>query len=1074
MSFTHLHVHSHYSLLNALPKIPDLVKRAKKNGQKALALTDDANLYGAVEFYKTCNKEGIKPIIGVDFYVATRTRNDKVSGIDNRRYRLVLLAKNTHGYQNLMRLVSRAYTEGFYYKARIDRELLAEYKEDLVCIIPQFSGETSGHLKLNNKERADEAYNFYKNLFGDDLYLEVLHQPGIEGQSELRDKIVAFANEHDAKLVATGDTYYLDQPDKAAREVLVDVGNVRSGGGFHNEDEDFSFQKPADIKKNFKDIPQAISNTQEIADKCNVEIQLGTWTFPSFVLDEGETAESQLLKKALAGFESRDLEQTEEYMERLKYELTVIENKGYSTYFLVVADLFRAAKERDIETNTRGSAAGCLTSYLIGITNIDPIEYKLPFERFLNPERPSPPDVDMDIADDKRDELIEYTRQKYGADKVAQIGTFGTMAARGACRDAARAMGYPYQKGDQISKLIPMGKQGFPMTIGRALKETPDLKALYGSDPEVKDIVDMAQKIEGCARHISVHAAGVVIAPDEITKYTSVQIDPKGGKLITQFNMHAVEDAGLLKYDFLGLKNLTIIHETMKRLRKTRGIEFDLQTIPLDNEDTFNMLSEGNTYGVFQMASEGMTKWIKELKPTTIHDINAMVALYRPGPMEFIPAYIERKYNAHKVTYLHPKLKDILDQSFGVITYQDDVMMIAIELAGYTWLEADKFRKAMGKKIPELMEEQKEKFYKGCVESKMKEKTIDALWENIETFAAYGFNKAHAASYGRVAYQTAYLKANYPSEYMAALLSADSGDNERIAKAVEECRVMGIPVLAPDVNESFEDFGVTAAQNRKDDTIRFGLRTIKNFGDSLAHTIVNERKANGIYKSLEDFLLRVNGRDLNKKSLEALALAGGLDSLADRSDVIGNLDDLLGFAKSQREQNKDQDSLFSMMDGDQAQSHLNLLPVEGKTIRVKTTGMEFEVINSLPLSKKDKLFWEKQLLGLYVSGHPIGKKDQAKIISMGMDVKTTKNAASGVRKVIGIVDTVKEIQTKKGDTMAFVSFSDTHDSMELVVFPDAYKEYKELLHGDGILQIVGKLNRRDGQVSLLLDKAKRL
>ena len=1074
MSFTHLHVHSHYSLLNALPKIPDLIKRAKKNGQTALAITDDGNLYGAIEFYKTCQKEDIKPIIGVDFYVATRTRHDKVSGIDNRRYRLVLLAKNKNGYRNLMRLVSRGFTEGFYYKARIDRELLEEYKEDLICIIPQFSGETSSHLKLNNKERADEAFNFYKNLFGDDLYFEVLHQPGIEGQNELREKIINFTKEHEAKLVATGDTYYMDLDDKAAREVLVDVGNVRSGGGFHNEAEDFSFEKPSEIKKHFKDIPEAISNTQEIVDKCDVEIDLGVWTFPSFELNPGETAESQLLKAAMVGFETRKLEQTDEYMKRLNYELEVIENKGYSTYFLVVSDLFRAAKERDIETNTRGSAAGCLTSYLIGITNIDPIAYKLPFERFLNPERPSPPDVDMDIADDKRDELIAYTREKYGADKVAQIGTFGTMAARGACRDAARAMGFPYQKGDQISKLIPMGKQGFPMTIARALKETAELKDLYKADKEAQEIIDMAQKIEGCARHISVHAAGVVIAPDEITKYTPVQIDPKGGKLITQYNMHAVEDAGLLKYDFLGLKNLTIIHETMKRLRKTRGIEFDLQTIPLDDPKAFKMFADGQTYGIFQMASEGMTKWLKELKPTTIHDINAMVALYRPGPMDFIPDYIERKYNPAKVTFPDPRMEPFLADSLGLMIYQEDVMLIAVEIAGYTWLEADKFRKAMGKKIPEVMAEQEEKFTTGCIDNGMDKKVVDKLWEDITKFAAYGFNKSHAASYGRVSYQTAYLKANYPSEYMAALLSADSGDNDRIAKAVEECRTMGIPVLPPDVNESFEDFGVTAGETRKDDTIRFGLRTIKNFGDNLASIIVDERKANGKYESLEDFLLRVNGRDLNKKSLEALALAGGLDSLEDRSLIAGNLDDLLGFAKSQREQNKDQDSLFSMMDGDQAQSHLNLLPVEGKTIRVKTTGMEFEVVNELPLSKKDKLFWEKQLLGLYVSGHPIGKKNQAKIISMGMDVRTVKNAASGVRKVIGIVDTVKEIQTKKGDTMAFVSFSDTHESIELVVFPDAYKEHRDLLNADGILQVMGKLNRRDGEVSLLLDKAKRL
>ncbi len=1072
MSFTHLHVHSHYSLLNALPKIPDLVKRAKKHKMSALALTDDSNLYGAVEFYKTCQKEGIKPIIGVDFYVATRTRHDKVSGIDNRRYRLVLLAKNTNGYQNLMRLVSKAYTEGFYYKARIDRELLEEYKDDLVCIIPQFSGETSAHLKLNNKERSEEALAFYQKLFGDDLYLEVLHQPGIEGQTELREKIINFAAEHNAKLVATGDTYYLDPEDKAARDILVDVGNIKMGGGLHNEHEDFSFKKPSELKKLFADAPNAIKHTQEIAEKCDVEITLGIWTFPNFTLNKGETAETQLRKMAEAGFATRNLQQTDEYMKRLNYELEVIENKGYSTYFLVVADLFRAAKEMDIESNTRGSAAGCLTSYLIGITNIDPIQYKLPFERFLNPERPSPPDVDMDIADDKRDELIEYTRQKYGADKVAQIGTFGTMAARGSVRDAARAMGHPYQMGDKISKLIPLGKQGFPMTIKRALKENSELKDLYNTDKDVKEIVDMAQNIEGCARHISVHAAGVVIAPDEITKYTAVQLDPKGGKLITQFDMHAVEDAGLLKYDFLGLKNLTIIHETMRRLKKTRNIEFDLQTIALDDQKAFNMLAEGNTYGVFQMASDGMTRWLKELKPTTIHDINAMVALYRPGPMDFIPDYIERKYNPSKVVFPDPRMEPFLADSLGLMIYQEDVMLIAVEIAGYSWLEADKFRKAMGKKIPEVMAEQEEKFTKGCIANGMNEKVVTKLWEDITKFAAYGFNKSHAASYGRVAYQTAYLKANYPSEYMAALLSADSGDNERIAKAVDECKKMGIPVLPPDVNESFEEFGVTAGSDRKDDTIRFGLSTIKNFGENLSHTIVEERKANGKYKSLEDFLTRVNGRDLNKKSLEALTLAGGLDSLADRSLIIGNLDDLLSFAKSKREQNAAQDSLFSMM-GESAVADLNLPPVDGKTIRVKTTGMEHEVINSLPLSKKDQLYWEKQLLGLYISGHPLEKYKKV-LTEGGKDIRSAKNAAIGNRTVAGVIDEIKEIQTKKGDTMAFVRLSDFSDSMELVVFPEAYKNNRELLKEDTIIAAAGKLNRRDDEVSLLLDKVKKL
>ena len=1073
MSFTHLHVHSHYSLLNALPKIPDIVKRAKKYEMSSLALTDDGNLYAAIEFYKACKKEEIKPIIGVDFYVATRTRTDKVSGIDNRRYRLILLAKDEAGYQNLMKLVSLSHIEGFYYKPRIDRELISKYKEGLVCIIPQFSGETSGHLKLNNKERALEAVNFYKEQFGEDLYLEILPDTGIDGQKELRDSIAKFGKEVGVQIVACADTYYLDPEDKVPREVLVDVGTVKQGGGLHNEHEDFSFKKESDIKKELKAYPEALANTQVIADKCNLNLVLGTWNFPNFTLDDGETADTQLRKVAYAGFEKRGIILDEVYKKRIDYELEVIAKKGYSTYFLVVADLIRAAKEKKIQTNTRGSAAGCLTSYLAGITSVDPVLYKLPFERFLNPDRPSPPDIDLDIADDKRDEMIDYAREKYGEDRVAQIGTFGTMAARGAVRDVARAMGYPYIMGDKISKLIPMGKQGFPMYIDTALKEVPDLKELYRNDADVQKIINMAKKIEGCARHISVHAAGVVISPDEITKYTPVQLDPKGGKLITQFSMYPVEEAGLLKFDFLGLKNLTIIYEAIRRVRKTRGIEIDVETIPLDDQKTFEMVSKGLTYGVFQLASDGMTKWLKELRPTSIYDINAMVALYRPGPMEFIPEYIKRKQNPKLVHFLHPKLETILDQSFGVITYQDDVLMTAIDLAGYTWTEADKFRKAMGKKIPELMAEQKEKFSNGCRANGVSDEVITALWANIETFAAYGFNKAHAASYGRVAYQTAYLKANYPSEYMAALLTADSGDVERVALAVQECKKMGIPVLPPDVNESFEDFGVAKGKNPDGtgDTIRFGLSTIKNFGAQVAETIVEERKKNGLYKNLEDFLTRVQSKDLNKKSLEALTLAGGLDSLGDRSTIMANLDDLLEFAKSARS-NGAQESLFSMMGS--APSHISLASPEGKTIRVKTTGMEEEIIHPLPLSKKHQLYWEKQLLGLYVTGHPLDKYKNV-LETSGHTIRAAKLKTKGNVTLAGVIENIKEIQTKKGDTMAFLRISDFENTIEAVAFPETYKEFKSMLREDMAVALGGTMSKKDeDEVSILIDKVKLL
>lgn len=1078
-NYVHLHTHSHFSLLNALPKVPELVARAKEDGASAFALTDDGNLYGAIEFYKECQEHDIKPIIGVDFYVAIRTRHDKVSGIDSRRYRLVLLAKNIEGYRNLMKLVSAAYTEGFYYKPRIDRELLEEYGKDLIAIIPQFSGETSNFLRINDTERVQDAVNFYKEIFGKDLYLEILHHPEQEEQTALREKIVSLSKESGIPLVATSDSYYLDPEDKLARDVLVDVGNVKSGAGRRDEI-DFSMHSASDMQEFFAEYPEALANTQKIADECELDLNLGDWTFPTFPIEDNRDAVEVLRERAYAGFETRGITLDDEYEKRVEYELDVIKTKGYDVYFLVVSDLMRYAKEHEILTNTRGSAAGCLVSYLIGITNIDPVEYKLPFERFLNPERPSAPDVDMDIADDKRDQLIAYAREKYGQDQVAQIGTFGTMAARGAVKDAARAMGYEYAKGDSISKLIPMGAQGFPMTIDRALEEEPDFAKLYKQDKETREIVDMARKIEGSARHISIHAAGVVIAPSEyqgrktvITDFTPVQPDPKGsGKLITQFNMHAVEDAGLLKYDFLGLKNLTIMYEAIRRIRKTRETDVDLDTIPLDDKKAYAMLGSGGTYGVFQLASDGMTKWLKELQPTNINDINAMVALYRPGPMEFIPDYIKRKRNPRLVTYPDPRTEPYLKDSLGLLIYQDDIMQLAVDMAGYSWLEADKFRKAMGKKIPELMAEQEEKFKKGCAESGLNQQTINTLWDNIVTFAAYGFNKGHAAAYGNVAYKTAYLKANFPAEYMAALLTADSGNTELIARAVAECERMGIPVLPPDINESFDGFSVVVGGGEKgEDQIRFGLYTIKNFGENITQAVIDERKAGGAFTSLSNFLTRVKSKDLNKKSLYALILSGALDSLEDRNRMLGAVDMLLQFSKESRERNAAQDSLFGALD--ESADELNLPDPTGQHLALKT-GMNEELHYTLPMTNKEKLFWEKELLGLYVSGHPL-ERYRSKIEQPDRNIGgALKKGFQKKYTFAGVLSDCRHIMTKNNRRMAFAKYADTTGSVDTVFFSDVYKEHHELIRDDVILQITGKLQKRDGEWSLLVETVKEL
>jgi len=1061
-NFIHLHTHSHYSLLNALPKIPELVSRAQEHNMPALALTDDSNLYGAIEFYKTCTREGIKPIIGIDAFVAPRTRHDKQSGVDNYWYRLVLLAKNNAGYKNLIQLVTKAYTEGFYYKPRIDYELIEQYSNGLICISPSFSGDIAKALEHDDREKAEQLIHWYQHIFpNEQFYIEHTRHPEIPGHTETMDTLLACAREHNIPRVAAHDVYYLNPTDRTARETLVAIRTNRQvgeGSGFDAYEDDFSFITPAQADEAFADDPEAIENTKKIADACDLNLELGTWVFPKF--DTGtQTADEKLRELAYHGLEERGLPQSTEVTDRLAYELSVIQDKGYAVYFLIVADLLREAHERGIHTTIRGSVAGSLTTYCIRITNVDPLAYKLPFERFLNPERPKAPDIDMDFADNRRDEMIEYSREKYGTEKVAQIGTFGTMLARGSVRDVARALGHSYNDGDRIAKLIPFGTQGFPITIASALEMEPELKELYESDDTVREIMDMAQKIEGCARHISIHAAGVVIAPEAITEYVPLQYDPKGeDKLITQFDMHAVEDAGLVKFDFLGIRNLSILSEAVHRVKERYNVNIDIENIPLDDGKTFELLARGETVGLFQLNGSGMTRYLKELKPTTIHDINAMVALYRPGPMEFIPVYIERKHNPEKVRYLDERLKPILEQSHGVLTYQDDVLLIAVDLAGYTWLEADKLRKAMGKKIPEEMEAQKEKLVKGLKNGGMKENTAEALWRQIEPFAAYGFNKAHAASYGKVAYQTAYMKANYPVIYMASVLSADAGETDKIAEIVAECVRMGIDVLPPDINESFENFTVVADKDTETEKIRFGLYTIKNVGEGITHAIIEERTSNGAFESLADFLSRVHNRNLTKSTLDALIKAGAMDSFRQsRGDLLANLDNLIAFNREQaKEAGSGQDSLFENVGGD---------------INVPTLRLE----KATPLTQEEMLNGEKELLGVYVSGHPLDAyKEQMK--DKEHNIKHLKESAhEGQTSVAGgLVEEVKSILTKKGDKMLFLRISDYAESIEVVVFPNIFEAHRDLCEERRCIVVKGRYSKRNDRPSIVAEKMKAL
>jgi DNA polymerase-3 subunit alpha len=1047
--------------LQALPKISDLVEHAKTLGCSALALTDNGNLYGAIDFYKECKGAGIKAIIGCDLYIAARTRFDKQSGVDSRgRTRILVLARNLEGYKTLMRLVTDSYLEGFYYKPRVDHDLLSKHHEGLIAIAPTFSSDIAQALKNGDKAKALELVTFYKNLYGaTNFYIEIVRHKDNPEHVEISEKMLALARETQTPILACHDVFYLLPEDKAARNTLM---MVQTSGDpserFGNDPNDYSFVPPEEMKKRFADIPDAYENVEKLVEEINLDVPLGKWVFPDIKIPEGTTYDGELKRIVYEGFPRRGVPQSEEIVKRVEYELSVIKQKGYAPYFLVVADLLRYARENGILSNIRGSVSGSMVTYLSGITNIDPLEYQIPFERFLNPERPSAPDIDMDYADNRRDEMFEYIKGKYGADRIAQIGTFGTMMARGSVRDTSRALGFSYEIGDQIAKLIPMGKQGFPMTIDLALEEVPELKKLYDEDEDVKTIIDMARKIEGCARHISVHAAGTVIAPSALTDFTPIQYDTKeGNKIITQYDMYSVEDAGLLKFDFLGLTNLSIIKSAIDLVRRHYGIEIDIDKVAVNDKKTFEMLARGETVDTFQLNGDGMTRFLMELKPTTIHDINAMVALYRPGPIQFIPEYIARKHGKSPILYLDPALEPILEKTYGILVYQDDLLMMAHKLAGYSWGEVDKFRKAVGKKIPEEMALQKEKFIQGCVKySGWELSKAQEIWKWIEPFASYGFNKAHSVSYGRVAYITAYLKANYPVEYMTATLNAETGEIEKVGVTVAECKRMGLLVLPPDINSSFENFTAIKGVDGTPDTIRFGLTTIKNFGEGIAKAIITERQKNGTFTSLANFLERVLDRNLNKKSLEALIMAGALDAFGERGTMLANIERLLAFNKEHSKNTGAMDSLFGGLEQHSSEQYLKLEPTP-------------------PTPPAIRLAWEKELLGLYVSGHPLDpwkKRIEEKKSSIATTLTTAKNKQPVL--IAGIIEEVKEIQTKNKELMAFVKLADFTGSIETVVFPKTYPTLKEILKQDAVVAIKGTLSKRDDEWSILVDGAKKL
>lgn len=1063
--------------MDGLSNIPKLITHVKENGMDSVAITDHGVMYGIVEFYKEALKQGVKPILGMEGYITAGDLHDRQDRVKVANYHLLLLAKNREGYQNLMKLSSIAHLEGYYYRPRFDRETLEKFSKGLIVTSACPLGEVGQALVKGSYKEARQDVEWYLKVFKDDYYLELqrhefdkwaLETPTAELRSEVlemnenekkwNEGIIKLSREVGVPIIATNDSHYIRQEDALAQDVLVCIAtgkNITDTKRLRYIDaKAFYLKTPDEMENLFPDVPDAIKNTVKIADKCDVEITLGKWFFPKFPLPSKLAPNDQLRQLACEKLKTVVPDADKETKDRLEHELEIICSKGYAPYFLIVTDMVNWANDHGIITNTRGSAAGSLVSFVLGITTVNPLKYLLPFERFLNPFRPSPPDIDLDVADNRRDEIIAYITDTYGKEKVAQVCTFGRMLSRAAVRDVARVLGYPYSTGDKIAKMIPPPKQGFPVTIPTALQDIPELRNVFDNDSDTKKVLELAMQIEGNARHVSVHAAGVVVAPTDVTDFSPVQKEPSGEKIITQYEMHACEDVGLIKFDILGIRNLSILGAAMEIVKRQRGLTIDLRNIPLDDKKTFEMLARGETMGVFQLAGGGMTKYLKDLKPTQIEDLMAMVALYRPGPIQQIPEYIKRKHNKKLVKYLDPRMEKFLGKSYGLLVYQDDLLFCALELAGYSWEEADKFRKAVGKKIPAEMAAQKEKFTKGIVSNGQTPEFADELWKLFEPFQSYGFNKAHAASYGMVAYQTGYLKANYPVEYMTALLSAESDDKEKVSAAINECRRVGIKVLPPDINESDVGFTITRQKDSLEgQAIRFGLSAIKNVGVAAIEAILSAR-SNGNFTSFADFLGRVDARRVNKKVLESLIKVGAMGQFGGRSTLLASIDRIREKVVKPK--------------GDDPQPGL-FATGELK----KTEAASVITIESIQEFGEDELqSLERQLLGFSLSAKPISEivgplefQSTHKIF----EISPTEFYPDLVR-IAGVVTEVRIILTKKtGAEMAFAKVEDETGSIELVVFPKIFKSTRDFWTEGQPLLILGKVDVRDETPSLLVE-----
>ena len=1046
--FTHLHVHSEFSLLDGLGRISEMVEQAKTLGFDSLGLTDHGALYGAVAFYQACKTAGIKPIIGVETYVARRSMADREGKVDDKPFHLVLLARDWTGYQNLCQLLTAAHVDGYYYKPRIDRDLLARHAKGLVGLSACLAGEVARAVEVGDIEEARRAAGTYRDILGEGNFFLELQDHGLPEQRRLNEQLVRLGPQMGIPLVATNDLHYVHRAQSEAHDVLLCVGtaaNLDTPGRMRFESSEFYLKSAAEMAALFSDQPDAIANTRRIAQMVDLELPFGTLRLPDFPVPQGHTVESWLRSECERGLKERYGTVTEPLQKRLDYELGVIISMGYAGYFLIVADFVRFARQQGIATTCRGSAPGSIVTYTLGITPVDPIHYELPFERFLNPDRVTMPDIDVDFEDARRDEVIRYVTQKYGSDHVAQIITFGTMLARAAIRDVGRVLGLGYGEVDRIAKAVP---NQLGIKLEEALQTSPALREMRDADPKVKRLLELAGQLEGVARNASTHAAGVVISREPLTELMPLQHATNSDGLMTQYEMHGVEALGLLKFDFLGLANLTILRQAVDLIRTGRGVDIDIDHLPLEDTKTFELLASGETTGVFQLESPGMRRYVKELRPTSVLDLAAMVALFRPGPMDNIPAYIRRKHGQEKVTYLHPLLEPFLKKTYGIFVYQEDIMAAAIALGGFTGPEADTLGYAVRKKKRDVLQAQKSKFVERAAERGVPPNIIDAVFKAFEPFERYGFNKAHATCYGLIAYQTAYLKANYTVEYMTSVLTAVRDTGDRVAAAIAECRRLGIEVRPPDVHSSGLDFSVEG------ESIRFGMLAIKNVGHGAIESIVAACAEGGPFRSLADFCNRIDLRLVNRRVLESLIKVGALNSLGHPAQLLLALDDALAAGQAaQRDRLTGQVSLFDA--ASESGAPLERPLPEGIT----------------EAAPRERLRWEKELLGLYLSDHPLGE--------LAGTIGEFVNAYSGEMGeeldqqrvcVGGVVTGVRRVITKARATMGVATLEDLQGTMEVIVFPKVFEQTEQTWAEDAILLVAGRVDHK-GEETVLLAEA---